>query len=164
MIAGIDRSGLSDAKARWAEIQADLAGDPRRTETVRLALAMWRSAQAAYDAAYGSDSDGVADNKATLAAGMWASQYVAQFEHFRKSQLGGAPNADAIAKLEAVDSWLASKRWHGMPRFAFAPGRETPLPRTMAGVHTDMLRYRESALRIREMLESAAKSAARKSA
>lgn len=139
---GLDVNGGLEAEMseRWQRIQAAVAGDEGRRAVLFAALQAFSNAQCAYNAAYNGEPEG----SGIVRAGMFAWLYLRNFEHLRVELMGGATAKDAIDKLQDVSDWLVKMGWTGMPRFAYVGMQEITLGKTAAGVHTDMLRYRES--------------------
>ena len=134
-----------ETAARWRRIQEVLSNDRFRAELVRASLAAFQFAQFAYNAAYngGPDGDGI------TMAGISAYQYCTVFEYIRKELLNDISPKETVDKMQTVSDWLERMGWHGRPRSVFVGMREMPLTRTADGMHSDMIRYRDSALRTR---------------
>lgn len=141
----VDGDVAAEMAARWERIMAAVADDEGRKDLVRVALQAFSNAQCAYNAAYNGGPEG----GGIVRAGMFAWLYLDNFEYIRNTLMGGATPKEAIDKLQAVSDWLAKMGWRGLPSAAYVGLQEVELGKTAAGVHTDMLRYRESGDRVR---------------
>lgn len=143
--------GMREGHKRFDEMISALKGDDKRKSLVLAVIYAYRFANTAYASAYSGNPP-----SNIMLAGSFAGHYRSVFEHIRDDLIGGASDASAIAKMQAVSDWIEKFELPGIPKFIAVNGITNYMNKSADEVDSDMRKYLEMYMELRRSMEAAA--------
>lgn len=143
--------GMREGHKRFDEMISALKGDDKRKSLVLAVMYAYRFANTAYASAYSGNPP-----SNIMLAGSFAGHYRSVFEHIRDDLMGGASDASAIAKMQAVSDWIEKFELPGIPKFIAVNGITNYMNKSADEVDSDMRKYLEMYMELRRSMEAAA--------
>lgn len=143
--------GMREGQKRFDEMMSALKGDEKRKSLVLAVIHAYQFANTAYASAYSGNPP-----SNIMLAGSFAGHYRSVFEHIRDDLMGGASDASAIAKMQAVSDWIEKFDLPGIPKFIAVNGITNYMNKSADEVDSNMRKYLEMYMELRRSMEAAA--------